>query len=258
MQKFTLIAGPCIIENTDITFHIAHILHELSNKLPVDVIFKASYKKANRSSVHGFTGIGDAEALSILKDVKQDFGLKICTDVHETQEVAAVNKIADIIQIPAMLCRQTELILTAAATGKTILIKKGQFMSAQSMLLAAEKVQSLGNNNVWLCERGNSFGYQDLVVDMRNIPIMQSTGLRVIIDATHANQQPNSLSGVTAGTPQYIATIAKSGIAAGADGVFLEVHPNPSTSPSDAATILALDKLPELVEKLLAIYALGK
>jgi 2-dehydro-3-deoxyphosphooctonate aldolase (KDO 8-P synthase) len=258
MQNFTLIAGPCVIESADITFQIAHSLRNLSHRLPIKVIFKASYKKANRTSIRGFTGIGDAQAHSILKDVKETFGLPICTDIHESSEVAAVAEVADILQIPAMLCRQTELLLTAGATNKPVLIKKGQFMSAQSMLLAAEKVQSTGNNNIWLCERGNSFGYQDLIVDMRNIPIMQSTGLPVIIDATHANQQPNSSTGVTAGTPQYIATIAKSGIAAGADGVFLEVHPHPSASPSDAATILALDKLPELVEKLLAIYALGK
>ncbi len=258
MQKFTLISGPCIIESEEITFQIAEQLRTIKNRFQIEVIFKGSYRKANRTSLKGFMGIGDRKALAILQSVKDTFGLPICTDVHEAHEVEPVAEVADVLQIPAMLCRQTELLLAAGATGKTVLIKKGQFMSAPSMLLAAEKVQSKGNNNVWLCERGNTFGYQDLVVDMRNIPIMQSTGLRVIIDATHANQQPNSASGVTAGTPLYIPTIAKSGIAAGADGVFLEIHPNPTASPSDAATILALDDLPYLIEKLLAIYTLVK
>lgn len=254
MKKFTLVAGPCIIENEDISFEIAQKLAELATLHPIDIIFKASYRKANRSSAGTFTGIGDDLALSILQAVKDRYHLPICTDVHETQEVPSVARMADIIQIPAMLCRQTELLMAAGKTGKTVLIKKGQFMSGEAMLRAAEKVFSTGNRKVWLCERGNTFGYNDLIVDMRNIAIMQSSGLKVLLDSTHANQRPNSTTGITEGTPQHTALLARAGIAAGADGLFIEVHPHPASSPSDASTLYALDNLDTLLTTVSAIY----
>jgi 2-dehydro-3-deoxyphosphooctonate aldolase (KDO 8-P synthase) len=248
--------GPCVVENREICFEIASHFKQLEEELGINIIYKASFKKANRTSLNSFVGIEENNALEILNDIKATFGFNICTDVHESCDVNKVQEIADIIQIPAFLCRQTDLLVAAGKSGKIINIKKGQFMSAQAMSFAVEKVQSAGNNNVWLTERGNSFGYNDLIVDIRNIPIMQSLGVPVICDITHANQRPNSPDGSTNGTPQYIELLANACTAAGADGLFIETHPNPKLALSDASTMLPLNKLKELLKKVITIRSI--
>ena len=252
-KHFFLLAGPCAVEGEDICFEIADKIKSVTNELKIPFVFKASYKKANRSSVDSFTGIGDQEALRILQKVKDKFEVPIVTDIHTSEEAVMAAEVADILQIPAFLCRQTELLQAAAKTGKVVNIKKGQFLNAQSMSFAAKKVTDNGNDKVMLTERGTTFGYEDLVVDYRSIPIMKKTGHPVLMDCTHALQKPNQTSGVTAGQPDFIETIAKCAIAAGADGLFIETHSRLNEAKSDAANMLNLNILLPLLEKLLPI-----
>jgi 2-dehydro-3-deoxyphosphooctonate aldolase (KDO 8-P synthase) len=254
-NSLLLIAGPCVIENEATTLLVAEKVTDMCSRLGISYVFKSSYKKANRTSLNSFTGINFKEAMAILQKVKQQFNIPVLTDVHETHEVAEIATVADYLQIPAFLCRQTDLLLACGNTGKWVNIKKGQFASAESMQFAVEKVRSTGNNHILLTERGNSFGYQDLVVDFRNIPIMQSFGVPVILDATHSLQQPNQSTGVTGGKPELIATICKAGIATGVDGLFIETHPNPSEALSDGKNMLPLHQLEPLLEQLLKIRA---
>jgi len=251
-----IIAGPCIIESKEVTSEVADRLLEITSKLNIELVFKASYKKANRSSISSFTGIGDEKALQILKDAKKEFNIsKVITDVHEISEIEAASEVADILQIPAFLCRQTDLIIAAATKTNCINIKKGQWMSAESMQFATEKALSANKNNgfkVWLTERGTFFGYKDLVVDIFSIPIMKRFSDKVIVDCTHSVQKPNS-GKTTGGNPEMIETLALSAIAAGADGLFFEVHPNPEKSPSDAASILNINKLEAILVKCLKV-----
>jgi len=252
-NNFFLIAGPCIIENQEMAFEIAEKIIKITKNLNIPYVFKASYKKANRTSIDSFTGIGDDKALNILSNIKKRFNIPVLTDVHTEQEAIKAAEHVDILQIPAFLCRQTELLLTAAKTGKYINIKKGQFLSPESMKFAVEKIQKTGNNNVIVTERGTSFGYGDMVVDYRSIPIMKGFNVPVVLDITHSLQQPNQSSGVTGGKPELIDTIASAGIAAGADGIFIETHPNPSQAKSDGANMLPLDNLENLLTKLIRI-----
>jgi 2-dehydro-3-deoxyphosphooctonate aldolase (KDO 8-P synthase) len=249
-NNFFLMAGPCAIEGREMALEIAERIVKITDKLQIPYIFKGSYKKANRTKLDSFTGIGDEKALAILKEVGEKFNIPTVTDIHESHEAAIAAKYVDVLQIPAFLCRQTDLLVAAAETGKVVNVKKGQFLSGQSMKFAVEKIKSLGNNNVILTDRGNSFGYSDLVVDYRNIPEMRSIGVPVVMDVTHSLQQPNQSSGVTGGKPALIETIAKAAIAVGADGIFIETHPNPSIAKSDGANMLQLDLLEALLEKL--------
>lgn len=251
--SFFLIAGPCVVESKEICFEIAEHLVAITTELKIPFIFKASFKKANRSKLDSFTTIGEEKALQILADVKSHFNIPILTDVHETTDCDQVKDIVDIIQIPAFLCRQTELLLAAAKTGKIVNIKKGQFISAEMMQFAAEKVASTGNKNIWLTERGTQFGYNDLIVDFRNIQTMKEFGFPVIFDATHSVQQPNKSEGISGGKPEFIDTLAKCAIISGANGIFLETHPNPKEALSDGANMLALNEVKLLLEKLLKI-----
>lgn len=246
-NNFFLLAGPCVVENTEMPLHIARQIQELTRKLDIPFIFKASYRKANRSKASSFKGIGDILALECLADVRDKLQVPVVTDIHTAEEASLAAKYVDVLQIPAFLCRQTDLLEAAGNTGKWINIKKGQFLSAESMRFAVEKIYETGNRNVILTDRGTMFGYQDLIVDMRSIPVMQNIDVPVVLDVTHSLQQPNQSSGVSGGLPSMISTIAKAGIAAGADGIFLETHPNPSIAKSDASNMLAL----ELLEKLL-------
>lgn len=252
-NSFFLIAGPCVVESKEICFEIAEHLVAITTELKIPFIFKASFKKANRSKLDSFTTIGEEKALQILADVKSHFNIPILTDVHETTDCDKVKDIVDIIQIPAFLCRQTELLLAAAKTGKIVNIKKGQFISAEMMQFAAEKVASTGNKNIWLTERGTQFGYNDLIVDFRNIQTMKEFGFPVIFDATHSVQQPNKSEGISGGKPEFIDTLAKCAIISGADGIFLETHPNPKEALSDGANMLALNEVKGLLEKLVKI-----
>ena len=252
-DSFFLIAGPCAVENESITLEIAEELKLICEELDIPLVFKASFKKANRTNVQSFSGIGDDEALEILAKLKKELDLFITTDIHESKDAEMVASVVDIIQIPAFLCRQTELLLAASRTERIVNVKKGQFMSGQSMSFAAEKVKSTGNHQVLLTERGNSFGYEDLVVDMRNIAVMQENKCPVVLDCTHANQKPNQSSGVTNGTSQFIELLAKAGIASGADGLFIETHPNPSSALSDGSNMLELSEMRPLLKKLIAI-----
>ncbi|HOZ31140.1 MAG TPA: 3-deoxy-8-phosphooctulonate synthase [Bacteroidales bacterium] len=252
-DKFFLIAGPCVVENEEITFTTAEKLKEICNKLSVQLIFKSSYRKANRSSVNSFSGLGDEKALKILSKVKSDLGIHICTDIHLPEEAVMAAHVADILQIPAFLCRQTDLLIAAAKTGKYVNIKKGQFLSPEAMKYAAQKVVNAGNNNVMLTERGTTFGYQDLVIDFRSIPKMKEFGYPVVLDVTHSLQQPNQRSGVTGGQPEMIEFMAKAGIAVGADGLFIETHPEPSKALSDGANMLKLDLMENLLKKLISL-----
>lgn len=232
---------------------IAETLVQITEKLDIPFVFKASYRKANRSRLDSFTGIGDEKALRVLGKVRQQFGVPVVTDIHTAEEAAMAAEYVDILQIPAFLCRQTDLLVAAAKTGKVVNIKKGQFLSGESMGFAVDKVRLSGNDKVMLTERGSMFGYQDLVVDYRNIPVMQSFNVPVVVDVTHSLQQPNQASGVTGGKPELIGLIAKAGIAAGADGIFMETHPDPAHALSDGANMLALDRVEALLEKLLRI-----
>ena len=252
-NNFFLIAGPCAIESEKMALDIAEVVKRITTDLKIPYIFKGSYRKANRSSIHSYTGIGDEKALKILRKVAETFDLPVTTDIHTDEEAGMAAEYVDILQIPAFLCRQTSLIAAAANTGKIANIKKGQFMSPESMAHAVLKVKECNNDKVMLTERGTTFGYQDLVVDYRGIPIMQSFGVPVIMDCTHSLQQPNQPSGVTGGKPGLISTIAKAAIAVGADGIFVETHPNPAEAKSDAANMLPLDQLETLLVKLVNI-----
>ncbi len=252
-DQFFLIAGPCAIESEDIAFEVAQTVKALCEKFKIPYIFKGSYRKANRSRIDSFSGIGDEESLAILKKVRDTERIPTTTDIHADEEAALAAQSVDILQIPAFLCRQTSLLIAAANTGKVVNIKKGQFAASETMLHAVQKVRDSGNNNIMLTERGNTFGYGDLVVDYRNIPEMRAFQVPVIMDCTHSLQQPNSKSGVTGGKPALIETIARAAIAVGADGIFIETHPDPSKAKSDGANMLPLHKLSELLEKLCAL-----
>ncbi len=252
-NSFFLIAGPCVVESEELVMEIAEKLAALGKIYGIPCVFKASYRKANRTSAGSFTGIGDDLGLSLVKKAGDAFGLPTTSDIHSAPEASLAAPFVDILQIPAFLCRQTDLLQAAAATGKVVNVKKGQFLSGPSMKFAVEKIQQAGNNQILLTERGNSFGYQDLIVDYRNIPWMQEHGVPVVMDCTHSLQQPNQSSGVTGGNPQLIGTIAKAAIAAGADGLFIETHPNPSVAKSDGANMLPLHLLEPLLEQLVRI-----
>jgi 2-dehydro-3-deoxyphosphooctonate aldolase (KDO 8-P synthase) len=251
--NFFLMAGPCAIESEDMALRIAERIKVLTDKLQIPYIFKGSYRKANRSRIDSFTGIGDEKALKILQKVSQEFDVPTVTDIHESAEAAMAAAYVDVLQIPAFLCRQTDLLVAAAQTGKTINVKKGQFLSGESMRFAVDKIKDSGNDKVILTDRGNSFGYSDLVVDYRNIVTMKSYQVPVVMDVTHSLQQPNQSSGVTGGRPALIETIAKAAIAVGADGIFIETHPVPSEAKSDGANMLALDQLETLLQRLVRI-----
>ena len=251
--NFFLMAGPCVIENEEMPFEIANEINRICDKLQIPFIFKASYRKANRSSINSFTGIGDEKGLQILRDVGKKLNIPVVTDIHTEEEAAIAAQYVDVLQIPAFLCRQTSLLLAAGKTGKYVNIKKGQFLAPESMEFAVEKIRSTGNNNIMLTERGTMFGYQDLIVDYRGIPAMQSFDVPAVLDCTHSLQQPNQSSGVTGGRPDLIETIARAGVAVGVDGLFIETHPNPSKAKSDGANMLPLELLEGLLVKLLAI-----
>ena len=252
-NNFFLMAGPCAIEGEDVAFRIAEKIVELTDKLNIPFIFKGSYRKANRSKGSSFTGIGDEKALKILEKIGKAFDVPTVTDIHESGEAAMAAAYVDVLQIPAFLCRQTDLLIAAAETGKVINVKKGQFLSAGSMKFAVDKIKDSGNNRVILTDRGNTFGYQDLIVDYRGLPEMQSFGVPVVMDCTHSLQQPNQSSGVTGGKPELITTIAKAAIAVGADGLFIETHPDPANAKSDGANMLNLALLEELLVKLIRV-----
>lgn len=254
-DNFFLLAGPCVIEEEDMTLRIAERLKIVTDKLSVPLVFKGSFRKANRSRVDSFIGIGDQKALKILRKVHDTFKIPTVTDIHESHEAAMAAEYVDVLQIPAFLCRQTELLVAAAKTGKVVNIKKGQFLSPEAMKFAAQKVTDSGNEKVILTERGTTFGYGDLVVDYRGIPTMKEFGFPVVMDITHSLQQPNQSSGVTGGKPQLIETIAKAAVAVGADGLFIETHPDPISAKSDGANMLSLDQLEGLLTKLLKIHA---
>ncbi|MEL6637218.1 MAG: 3-deoxy-8-phosphooctulonate synthase [Bacteroidota bacterium] len=251
--NFFLIAGPCAIEGETMAFDIAQRVKTHCEDLKIPFIFKGSYRKANRSRLDSFTGIGDEKALKILQKIGRELEVPVTTDVHSVAEVALAAAHVDVLQIPAFLCRQTDLLVAAARTGKVVNIKKGQFLSAEAMQFARHKVVDSGNPTVLLTERGTTFGYQDLVVDFRGIPVMQAMGSPVVLDCTHSLQQPNQASGVTGGRPALISTIARAGIAVGVDGLFIETHPQPSLAQSDGANMLALEHLPGLLEELIKI-----
>lgn len=252
-EKYFLLAGPCVIEGRDMALSIAEKIKEITAKLGIPFIFKGSYRKANRSRLDSFTGIGDELALSILKEVATQFDVPVITDIHESHEASMAAEYVDVLQIPAFLFRQTELLIAAANTGKVVNIKKGQFAGPGAMQFAYDKVFESGNENVWLTERGNMFGYGDMVVDFRNIPEMKKVGKPVIMDITHSLQQPNQASGVTGGKPELIETIGLAAMATGADGIFIETHPNPSKAKSDGANMLALDNLEILLTRMLRV-----
>ena len=254
-NNFFLIAGPCITEGEDLVMEIGEKVSAICKRHEIPFIFKASYRKANRTSASSFTGIGDEAALKLIKKVGKKFNIPTTTDIHANEEAAMAADYVDVLQIPAFLCRQTDLLIAAAKTGKIINVKKGQFLSGPSMKFAVDKIKQAGNNKVWLTDRGNTFGYQDLIVDYRNITLMKEIGVPVIMDCTHSLQQPNQTSGITGGNPALIETIAKAAIATGADGLFIETHPNPSIAKSDGANMLKLDLLEDLLEKLVRVRA---
>jgi 2-dehydro-3-deoxyphosphooctonate aldolase (KDO 8-P synthase) len=251
--NFLLIAGPCVVEGEEVVFKTAEHLVILSDKYKIPFIFKSSYRKANRSKGDSFSGIGDLKALKILAQVRERYSVPVITDIHNPDEAAMAAEYVDVLQIPAFLCRQTDLLTAAARTGKWINIKKGQFLSGHSMKFAVEKVRESGNDNIMLTDRGNMFGYQDIVVDFRNIPIMKKIGVPVIMDITHSLQQPNQEAGVTGGKPEMIGTIGKAAISVGADGIFIETHPNPAVAKSDGANMLKLSEMENLLSQLVAL-----
>ncbi len=251
--NFLLIAGPCVVEGREITVETAGHLAELSEKYRIPFVFKSSYRKANRSKGDSFAGIGDLKALEILAGIRERFSVPVVTDIHNPEEAFLAARYVDILQIPAFLCRQTDLLTAAAATGKWINIKKGQFLSGASMKFAVDKVASAGNDNIMVTDRGNMFGYQDIVVDFRNIPLMKKNGVPVIMDITHSLQQPNQDSGVSGGNPEMIETIGRAAISVGADGIFIETHPDPSKAMSDGANMLKLSDIENLLARLCAI-----
>lgn len=256
INNFFLLAGPCAIENEEITMTIAERLVEVTAALQIPLVFKGSYRKANRSRLDSFTGIGDVKALTILSKVRECFGVPVVTDIHESREAAMAADFVDMIQIPAFLCRQTDLLVAAAKTGKMVNIKKGQFLSPQSMAHAVNKVRESGNSQVCVTERGTTFGYTDLIVDYRGIPVMQAEcKCPVIMDITHSLQQPNQASGVTGGLPGLISTVGKAAIAVGADGIFIETHPEPAMAKSDGANMLPLDRIERLLRNLSMLRA---
>jgi 2-dehydro-3-deoxyphosphooctonate aldolase (KDO 8-P synthase) len=251
-DNFFLIAGPCVVESEELIFEIAEKVKAITDRLGIPYIFKASYRKANRSRGDSFTGIGDEKGLELIRKVGDHFNLPVTTDFHSAEEAALAAKYVDILQVPAFLCRQTDILVAAAETGKIVNVKKGQFLSADSMVHAVNKIKEAGNNKVWLTERGTTFGYQDLVVDYRGLPVMQKFA-PTIMDCTHSLQQPNQSSGVTGGKPELIETIAKAAVAVGVDGLFIETHPNPAVAKSDGANMLRLELLEELLVKLVKV-----
>lgn len=248
--NFFLLAGPCVIENEEMALDIATRVKAVTDRLGIPYVFKGSYRKANRSRLDSFTGIGDLQALAILKKVRETVGVPVVTDIHTADEARMAAEFVDMLQIPAFLCRQTDLLVAAAKTGKMVNIKKGQFLSPEAMKYAVEKVREAGDRKVAITERGTTFGYQDLIVDYRGIPEMQRNNCPVILDVTHSLQQPNQTAGVTGGRPDMIETVARAGIAVGCDGIFIETHQNPAVAKSDGANMLRLDLLPELLEHL--------
>ena len=256
--NFFLLAGPCVVEGKEITMRIAETVAGICDRLNIPFVFKASYKKANRTKLDSFTGIGDQEGLEILALVRDKLKVPVVTDIHTAEEAVLASKYVDVLQIPAFLARQTELLIAAGKTGKVVNIKKGQFMAPGAMRLAAEKVQSTGNNNIMLTERGTMFGYQDLIVDYRGVPEMRATGYPVVLDVTHSLQQPNQEAGITGGRPDMIETIARAGIAVGVDGLFLETHPDPANAKSDGANMIHLDLLEKMLRNLLIIRSAVK
>jgi 2-dehydro-3-deoxyphosphooctonate aldolase (KDO 8-P synthase) len=252
-QNFFLLAGPCVVESEELLSEVAEKVSGACRKLGIPYIFKSSYRKANRTSGNSFTGLGDEKAMTLLKQTGKKYSLPVVTDIHSPEEAAIAANFVDVLQIPAFLCRQTDLLVAAAQTGKIVNVKKGQFVSGEAMKFAVDKIKNAGNDKVMLTERGTTFGYQDLVVDYRNIPAMQAHGVPVIMDVTHALQQPNQTSGITGGNPQLIGTIAKAAIAAGADGLFIETHPNPAMAKSDGANMLKLDLLEGLLQQLVKL-----
>ena len=252
-DRFFLLAGPCVIEDETSPLFIAETLKNICQRLDIPLVFKGSYRKANRSRLDSFTGIGDEKALKVLQKITKEFEIPVVTDIHVAEEAAMAAEYVDMLQIPAFLCRQTDLLVAAAKTGKAVNIKKGQFLSGEAMGFAVEKVRQSGNNKVMLTERGSMFGYQDLIVDYRNIAAMQKFDVPVILDVTHSLQQPNQSSGITGGQPEMIGLIAKAGIAAGADGIFMEVHPEPKKAKSDGANMLRLDLAESLLRQLVRI-----
>ncbi len=253
MKQLILIAGPCAIESRNLSFEIAEQIKSLCQQYNIRYIFKASYRKANRTRIDSFTGIGDDKALDILTDIKNRLKLEVLTDVHESHEVKQVAPLVDFLQIPAFLCRQTQLLLAAGHSGKGIHIKKGQFLSPEAMRWPIEKIRSTGNNNVMICERGNSFGYNELIVDATSVHRLKKHKTPVIMDCTHALQKPNQRRGITGGNPQLVQTLALSAIATGADGLFIETHPEPAKARSDAHSMLPLNQLENILRKSRAI-----
>jgi len=252
-NNFFLIAGPCVVESEELIMEVADKVYSICKKLGIPYVFKASYRKANRTSGSSFAGLGDELALGMINHVKKKFSIPATTDIHAKEEAILAAQHVDILQIPAFLCRQTDLLEAAAKTNAIVNVKKGQFVSGEAMKFAVEKIRKAGNDRIILTERGNTFGYQDLVVDYRNIPIMKSHGVPVVMDCTHSLQQPNQSAGITGGNPQMIETIARAAIACGADGLFIETHPNPSVAKSDGANMLQLDLLESLLVKLIKL-----
>ncbi|MEI8112461.1 MAG: 3-deoxy-8-phosphooctulonate synthase [Bacteroidia bacterium] len=257
-SNFLLLAGPCVIEGEQMAFKIAEQIVKISEKLQIPFIFKGSYRKANRSRLDSFSGIGDEKALKILRKISETYNIPTVTDIHSAQEAAMAAEYVDMLQIPAFLCRQTDILIAAAETGKAVNIKKGQFLSAEAMKFAVAKVRESGNSNVFLTERGSTFGYYDLIVDYRSIPELQKNNCPVILDITHSLQQPNQANGITGGQPRLIETIARAGIAVGVDGIFIETHPDPANAKSDGANMLQIDLLEGLLTRLVQIRQVVK